>query len=243
MIDRRTFVGTAAVGGALLGSGCISALGGNENVVLSPPENYDLLRDAELPYPIYGESLPEATVEAPLRDSEVSVPTDFEGDRHVLLTFIFTRCTGVCPGLTANLVRAQADAAERGYSDEVALTAITFDPVHDDEDVLRQYADDRGVDRDADNFYLLRPDGEERGKEVVEETYGHGYQKTELYSPEGELEHGGNETDSDAPSQPFDHMPLFFLVNKDGYVERSYANTAPKSSTVVEDLRALQEGY
>ena len=246
LLNRRSFIGATAVGGALLGSGCISAFGGNENenVVLSPPENYERLRNAELPYPVYSESLPEATVEAPLRDTDVSVPNDFEGDRHVLLTFIFTRCTGVCPGLTANLVQAQADAAEKGYSDEIALLAMSFDPVYDTKEVLRSYADEMGIDRDAGNFYLLRPDGEGRAREVIDETYGHGYEKTEAYSPTGEfMDHSEMETENGETMQPFAHMPLFFLVNKDGYVERSYLNTAPNPSTVVDDLRELQEGY
>jgi len=180
------------------------------------------------------------------------VPTEFVGERHVILTFIFTRCTGVCPGLTANLVQVQADAAEKGYTDDVALVAVTFDPEYDDEEVLRKYAEDMGIDSDAGNFYLLRPDGEERAREVIEETFGHGYEKTELYSPTGELEHdhgghkgnrtggeGGNGGETDEPQQPFAHQPLFLLANSDGYVERSYGNSAPTPNIVVEDVEGL----
>lgn len=246
-LNRRDFVRLTGAGTVAATTGCLGVLGGgNENAYLPPPENYEMLRDAELPYPVYGEPLPEATVEAPLRDAEVST-REFVGDRHVLLTFIFTRCTGVCPGLTANLVQVQADAAENGYSDEVALLAVTFDPAYDTEEVLREYAEDMGIDREAGNFYLLRPDGEERSREVVEETFGHGYEKTELYEPTGELEHDhggheGNQTaggDGDEPQQPFAHQPLFLLANSDGYVERSYGNAAPTPNTVIEDVHGL----
>jgi len=206
---------------------------GNENTTLSPPDRYETLREAELPYPVYGERLPEATAEAPLRGTEVST-RDFVGQRYVLLTFIFTRCTGVCPGLTANLVQVQADAAENGYGDELALLAVTFDPTYDTAEVLREYADDMGIDREAGNFYLLRPDGEERAREAVEETFGHGYEKTDLYSPTGELEH-----DHEGNKQPFTHQPLFILANRGGYVERSYRNTAPTPNTVIEDVHGL----
>ena len=248
-MNRREFVRLTGAGTLAATTGCLGALGGggNENTVLSPPENYELLRDAELPYPVYGEPLPEATIEAPLRDTEVST-RDFVGERHVLLTFIFTRCTGVCPGLTANLVQVQAEAAERGYTDDVALLAVTFDPAYDTEEVLREYAEDMGIDREAGNFYLLRPDGEERAREVVEETFGHGYEKTELYEPTGELEHDhgggeGNQTDTGEeraePQQPFAHQPLFLLSNSDGYVERSYGNSAPTPNVVIEDVNGL----
>jgi protein SCO1/2 len=254
-MNRRELIRLAGAGTVAATTGCLGALGGggNENTVLSPPENYELLRDAELPYPVYGESLPEATVEAPLRDTEVST-REFVGERHVLLTFIFTRCVGVCPGLTANLVQVQAEAAERGYTDDVALLAVTFDPVYDTEEVLREYADDMGIDRDAGNFYLLRPDGEERAREVIEDTFGHGYEKTELYEPTGELEHnhggegnrsgggagGGNgDQEGDEPQQPFAHQPLFLVANSDGYVERSYGNSAPTPNTVIEDVNEL----
>jgi len=253
-MNRRELMRLIGAGTLAVTTGCLGALGGggNENTVLPPPENYELLRDAELPYPVYGEALPEATVEAPLRDTEVTVPTEFVGERHVILTFIFTRCTGVCPGLTANLVQVQADAAEKGYTDDVALVAVTFDPAYDDEEVLRKYAEDMGIDSDAGNFYLLRPDGEERAREVIEETFGHGYEKTELYSPTGELEHdhgghkgnrtggeGGNGGETDEPQQPFVHQPLFLLANSDGYVERSYGNSAPTPNIVVEDVEGL----
>ncbi len=236
-LDRREFMRLTGAGTVAATTGCLGVLGGgNENTYLPPPENYETLRDAELPYPVYGDRLTEATVEAPLRDREVST-REFVGDRHVLLTFVFTRCTGVCPGLTANLVQVQADAAENGYSDDVALLAVTFDPAYDKGEVLREYADDMGIDRDAGNFYLLRPDGEERSREVVEEAFGHGYEKTELYSETGELEHGSE--GDDGPQQPFAHQPLFLLANSDGYVERSYGNSAPTPNTVIEDVQGL----
>jgi len=240
-MERRSLLRAAGASLAASATGCLGALSpGDENARLPPPERYETLRDAELPYPVYGERLPGSTVEAPLRGTEVST-RGFVGERHVLLTFIFTRCTGVCPGLTANLVQVQADAEDRGYSDDVALLATTFDPAYDTEDVLRGYADDMGIDRDAGNFYLLRPDGEGRSREVVEETFGHGYEKTELYSPTGELGHGGgNETDAeDGAQQPFAHQPLFLLANSEGYVERSYGNRPPTPNTVLGDVRRL----
>lgn len=233
-MNRRNLLRLAGAGTVAATTGCLSSFGlggGDGKTSLQPPEDYEKFRDAELPYPIYGEPLPEATIDASLHESEVST-REFVGERHVLLTFIYTRCAGVCPGLTANLVQVQADAAENGYEDEVALLAVTFDPAYDTADVLREYADNMGANRDAGNFYLLRPDGEERSREVVEDTFGHAYEKTDLYSPTGELDH-----DHEGNKQPFIHQPLFLLANSDGYVERSY--TTPTPNTVIEDVHKI----
>jgi protein SCO1/2 len=49
--------------------------------------------------------------------------------------FIFTRCAGVCPGLTARMARLQ-DL----LPDEVRLVSFTVDPEHDDTAALARYA-------------------------------------------------------------------------------------------------------
>jgi len=214
-MDRRKFLAVAASVGA---AGCI---GSDDNTALSPPENYETLSNADLPRPLHGERIPEATVEAPLRGETVST-RDFVGDRAVALTFIFTRCTEVCLSLTSNLVQAQADAAENGYEEDIALLSTTFDPAHDTADVLRSYAEDRGVDLDAGNFYMLRPDGEERAREVVDDTFGVAYERN---PPDAAME--------------FTHTSMIVLANEDGYVERAYTGTPPNPAEFVEDVRTV----
>ena len=221
-MDRRRFLSTVAASAAVGATGC---LGGDDNTVLSPPENYETLSEADLPRPIHGDSLPEATVEAPLRDTDVST-RGFVGDRHVLMTFIYTRCTDVCLSLTANLVQAQVDASEQGYEDEIALLPTTFDPGHDTADVLREYGDERGARVDADSWYFLRPDGEDRAREVVDETFGVGYERN---PPDAAME--------------FTHTSMILLANKDGYVERAYTGTPPNPAALVEDVRAVVDGF
>jgi len=152
--------------------------------------------------------------------------TGLVGERHALITFIFTRCHEACPVLTSNLVHAQAEAAENGYEDDVALMNVTFDPEHDTAEVLREYSDDRGAEVDSGNWYLLRPEGEERAHEVVEETFGCAYQRNQ---PEASME--------------FTHMSLIILANRDGYVERAYTGQPPEPLTVVDDLNAVVEGF
>jgi protein SCO1/2 len=197
---------------------------GPDTVDLPPPQNYERLREADVSYPIYGEELPGATVREPLLDEPMSTRA-FVGERLTLLTFVYTRCGSICPALTANLVQVQADAAERGYSDRVALLPMTFDPEHDTPERLREFGRERGANVAAENWHFLEPATEARVQAVVVDTFGHPFQE----SPKEE-------------GMPFLHNPMLILANERGYVERTYANTVPDASTVLEDVRTLVEG-
>ncbi|MFC7058453.1 SCO family protein [Halovenus salina] len=162
-------------------AGCVDAFAGsdgNDDVVLDPPENHDRRTDLDIPYPTYGDRIPETSVPAPLHDREVST-REFVGDRHVMMTFIYTSCRTVCPGLTASLRQVQADAVERDYSDEMAFLPTTFDPEQDTPEQLRAYGEDLGVNHDAGNWYFLRPETPESAKSVVEETFGVAFESGE----------------------------------------------------------------
>jgi protein SCO1/2 len=192
----------------------------SDETTLDPPENYDALEEADLPYPIHGDELPEVTVPAPLDGRAVST-REFVGERHVLVTFVYTRCGSICPALTANLVQVQADAAERGYGDEVALLPVTFDPEYDTAERLRAFGRERGADVAADNWHFLRPESEARVEDVVVEAFGHPFQE------------------NPGEGMPFLHNPLLVLANDDGYVERAYSGQVPNPQTVIEDVRTL----
>ncbi len=271
-IDRRNFLGAVSAGATLGVTGCLEGAGGRpEGVVLSPPENYEMLRNAELPHPIYGEELPDVTVHDPLNDEDVSTGS-YDGDRHVLLTLFFSRCTQTCPTLVSNLVQVQAEAASGGWTDEVMLLAVTFDPEHDTEPVLREYADEMGVDLEAGNFRFLRPDGQERAREVVEEGFGgvfqenrieahsdiggnasrsHGEENTTHNHDGGNSSsshhHGDNETGDGGGSVPegseYVHSDLTLFANRDGVVERAYTPNPPAAPTVVDDVSTVVEHY
>lgn len=254
-LERRAFVravGAAAVGASV--AGCLGAGDdGNEHVVLPEPDAYDRTKDADVAWPIYGDPLPEATVPAPLHGRTVET-TEFLGERHTLFTFIFTRCPGVCPGLTATLRHVQEDSIDRGYADEVALMPITFDPEYDTPDVLEAYADEHGVDREAGNWYFLRPESHADAKDVVEETFGCGFERMEVDDDEdAHADHGGHDGDDgedghgvdedDEPETDFMHATLVIFANADGYVERAYAGDVPTPGTVLDDVGTVVEGW
>lgn len=211
---------TAAVAGL---AGCLGGDDRPDDVVLDPPENYDKLQDADLPYPVYGERLPEVSVPGVVHDRTVST-REFVGDRHLLLTFVYTRCSGICLGLGSNLVQVQARASSGGYTDEVALGAVSFDPEHDTPERFRTWGEERGFDYELGNAYLLRPESPERARAVVEDTFGEAYE---------------HEAGAD---MPFLHSGLLVLANDQGVVERAYAGDPPSPSTVVDDVESLVEG-
>lgn len=197
-LDRRSLLKTA-VGGAAAGvTGCLDAFDDRpEGVVLSPPEQYELLRNAELQHPVYGEPMPDVTVHDPLNDEDVSTG-DYRGERHVVTTLFFTRCQETCPTLVSNLVQVQAEAASGGWTDEVALLAVTFDPEHDTEEVLREYAGEMGVDLDAGNFRFLRPRDTEHAREVVEKGFGGVFERSRVEdhaNVDGDGHSHGNESE------------------------------------------------
>ena len=233
--DRRRFL--AATGATALGvgsAGCLDALpigssGQSADVVLDPPENYDTLSEGDLPFPIHGEKLPEATVPAPLADREVTT-TEFVGDRHVMMTFVFTRCSSVCPLLTANLVQAQAESVSEGFADEMAFLDVTFDPEYDTPDVIEDYVETQGIDRDAGNWWFLRPESHERAKEVVTDTFGVAFQ----FVPEEERE---------MQNMAWIHSSLILLANANGYVERAFTGEPPNPARMVDEVNTLRERW
>jgi protein SCO1/2 len=242
LTDRRTVLraaGATALGASVAGCTGLGASDDAEgdDLVLPPPETGGS-SSPDLPYPTYGDELPEATVPAPLHDRTVTT-TEFVGERHAMLTFVFTSCTTVCPGLTAALRHVQADATDRGYGDDVAFLVTTFDPEYDTADVLRSYGEDFGVNYDAGNWYFLRPESPERATEVVTDRFGVAFDRRS-----GGSGAGGNETaDTGGHQRHFVHLSLVLLVNQAGLVERAYTTDAPPKRTVVEDARSVVEGW
>lgn len=220
---RRRFLTTAGAAAAFGLAGCTQLGSGRPaNVHLDPPENYEQLKGAELPHPIYGEELPDATLPSPTLDRELRV-REFVGERATFLTFIYTRCGGICPAEISNFVQVQAAAARQGWTDDVALMAITFDPEYDTPERLEEFGADLGAKYDQGNWFWLRPTSHERAKEVVQERYGEAFER------------------NDGDGMPWLHRGLILLANEDGYVERAYSGKPPQPAEMVADFEALME--
>lgn len=57
----------------------------------------------------------------------------------VIVNFMFTTCTGICPAMTANLLKVQAYLGDRVGKD-INMISISVDPAVDTPDALKKYA-------------------------------------------------------------------------------------------------------
>ncbi|WP_410764963.1 SCO family protein [Haloferax sp. DFSO60] len=221
-MQRRSYLRALGASAAVGLAGC---LGGddNPNVALSEPtrENEDVTSEM-LPYPAWGQQVPDVTLADPLGGTEVSV-RDIDGPH--FHTFIFTNCMTVCPVLVSSLREVQIYSLDQGY-DDVSFYPVTFDPARDDAQAFQAEADQMNIDMDAGNWHFLRPEDEAEAKSVVQDEFGVFFEK--------------NEPDEEG-NYMFTHMGLVLLVNGDGYVERSYRGTQPDEQTLIDDLNALKE--
>jgi protein SCO1/2 len=71
---------------------------------------------------------------------EVRFYDDLVKGRVVMINFMFTSCTSLCPRSTANLVRVQQALGDHAGRD-VFVISISVDPEHDTPAVLKQYAE------------------------------------------------------------------------------------------------------
>ena len=70
--------------------------------------------------------------------------SDLVRGKVVVVQFLFTKCDGLCPGATANLVRVQ-DELGADFGRNVFFYSITLDPEHDTPEVLAEYAATMGA--------------------------------------------------------------------------------------------------
>ncbi|MCO8267245.1 SCO family protein [Haloferax sp. AB510] len=222
-MKRRTYLRAAGAGAALGLAGCLGGGDANPNVSLSKPDRDNDVSSEDLPYPAWGQQVPDVTLSDPIAGSEVSV-RDIDGPH--FHTYFFTNCRTVCPVLISALREVQIHSVSEGYADEVSFYPITFDPARDDAAAFRTEADQMNVDMDAGNWHFLRPADEAEAKSVVEDQFGVFFQKNEP---------------NDEGNYMFTHLGLVSLVNGDGYVERTYRGNQPDEQTLIDDLTALRE--
>jgi protein SCO1/2 len=223
-MNRRSFLAGGTALGVTATAGCLGTVGlgdGNPNVVLGKPDRTADVASEDLPYPAWGQRMPDVTLPAPLSNREVSLR---DVDRPYLSTFVFTNCMSTCPVLLSALREVQVHSVQEGYADAVDFYPITFDPARDDEAALRAELAQFNVDTSVGNWHFLRPESEARAKAVITDELGFTYQKQEV---------------EDGPDM-FLHIGLVLLVNADGYVERAYQSQQPDEAQLIADLKAVR---
>ena len=71
--------------------------------------------------------------------NEVKFVSDVIGDRIVVMDFIYTTCTTVCPVISAVFAQLQKKLGDQ-LGDEVVLLSVSVDPIRDTPQRLRAYA-------------------------------------------------------------------------------------------------------
>jgi protein SCO1/2 len=131
----------------------------------------------------------------------------------VLLDFIFTRCPGPCPILTAAHARLQRSLPAE-QSERVHLVSVSLDPEYDTPARLQQYASTRGAELLHWSFVTGEP---AKVQEVVD-----AYHVGTLRKPDGSL----------------DHLIVSFLIDPEGRIVRRFVGL---ETPLAELQRAVEE--
>ena len=135
----------------------------------------------------------------------------------LLVSFVFTTCSGSCPPTTSRMVQVQERLASRGLfkNGRVRLLTITLDPARDTPEAMARYA--KLYDADTSNWQFLTGRPERVAKVLAD---------------------WGMWTKPTANGQ-LDHPSRIFLVDDRGRVREIYDLANLKPAWVVEDIESL----
>jgi len=97
-----------------------------------------------------------------------------------IANFIFSRCQGPCPQLTARMAEMQKALAK---APQVRLVSVTVDPAYDTPEILRQYGEEFQADPEKWKFLTGDP-------AVVKQLIREGFMQMLAEEPDGEPVHG-----------------------------------------------------
>jgi protein SCO1/2 len=134
----------------------------------------------------------------------------------VMVSFIYTTCTGSCPATTLGLTRVRKALGDAGlWGTKVEFVSISLDPSRDTPEVLAGYARAYGTDPAAWHFLTGPPDGVAQ----VISAWG-------MWAKIG-------------PSGVLDHPSRIFLVDPRGRVREIYNLEFLRPDSVVEDVSTV----
>ncbi len=169
--------------------------------------------------PIIYSSLPEFTL-----TNQLGQAVTLAGLRgHIWVAdFIFTRCAGPCPKMTAAMSRLQEALCGQG---QVRLVTVTADPANDTPAVMEHYS--QRYHGRADQWWFLTGD-----KKEIERLAVDGFK---LVAKETDA------TERQAGEDLFIHSTKFVLVDPQGRVRGYYDGTDPSTQEkILHDIAALQ---
>lgn len=136
--------------------------------------------------------------------------------RAVLVSFVYTTCTGTCPTTTLNLAREQQALRRAGLrGDKVHFVSVSLDPVRDTPEALAAYA--RHFDADLASWHFLTGPPEEVARVIA--SWG-------MWAKTG-------------PTGTLDHPSRIFLIDPNGRQREIYNLQFLTSATVVQDVKTV----
>jgi|SRR5690625_3699401 len=120
--------------------------------------------------------------------------SEFEG-KYIMMTYIYTRCSTVCPQLEKNLAEVYEAIPEKYLGDDIVFLSVSFDPERDTPEILDRYRTYFGSD--GEKWRMARiPDQEELQKLLDEMDV--------IVIPDG--------------NGDFSHNVAFYLIDQEGYL-------------------------
>lgn len=120
--------------------------------------------------------------------------SEFE-DKYVMITFIYTACTDVCPKLEMNLAQVYNRIPEKYIGEDIVFLSISFDPERDTPAILEKYR--QYFNSDGNTWRMARiPDNQELqqlltsfGVVVIPDNMGNFTHNSAFYlvNPQGKL--------------------------------------------------------
>jgi protein SCO1/2 len=163
---------------------------------------------------------------------------DFDGQPWVA-DFIFTRCAGPCPLLTAQMARV---ADSLGVQSPVRFASFSVDPERDTPETLARYAENYGAD--ASRWHFLT------GPRNVISNLAIGSFHLGMGDPTTAADSRGSAESESAPAEPdagafydIPHSLRFALVDANGKIRGYYDGTDPAAvHNLYQDIGALTRG-
>jgi protein SCO1 len=185
-----------------------------------------LLSCALLALPLGDKELPQAKYLAFIREAPEFALTNQDGKevklsqmkgKVLLVSFVFTTCSGSCPATTHRMANVQQKLKQAGLlaPERLQLLSITLDPKRDTPEVLRSYM--KLYDLDPATWSFLT--GPADRVEQVIEAWG-------MWA-------------KPAANGQLDHPSRIFLVDKQGRIREIYNTDLLRADNVVEDIEQL----
>lgn len=134
--------------------------------------------------------------------------SEFAG-KYVMLTFIYTACTDVCPELEMNLAQVYQSIPEQYIGEDIVFMSISFDPTRDDPGTLEKYRSYFGSDGETWRMARITEESalsnllDEFGVIVIPDGYGNFQHNSAFYlvDPNGILTEVMDYTEIEAASE------------------------------------------